>query len=479
MIASCSRLLLFGPPQTLAISGAAKHMRWQNCAVKLSRCDAEEDGVRASRARSLERASPEMGSNDIECVIDAPALSSETEKMFLVFLNDKLISADSFAPLALEVSMAFPDRKWRFFVFDKRTLESIKANPQIFGVLSSLGPIELFTDHRRSTRNEWTFYRLQLRLRAVFFLAELALVTLRFRPTLIHFRALNTWPLRLLYLLNRRRTHIVQPSAVGSNELEARIERSVRRRKPRSCSPAASVIVHYDGAWDVLTDAAGAPALRIQLPTPFSLPSWTALMRKTASDAFLGIGVGPDEEIIAYMLNTMSSAELLDEGTSFLELFRQTLFILDEEAPSLPIVVKRHPATSNEISAAQDSIVREVMAKTNHRIVISNIHPQLIATRARMFVGNWYSSTFQNAVTMGVPTIQYSICSRAVREQNQGKNIRPDLVTHFFDGDEPSFRACVAHMHPKRPHVNNTTAADTCARAEGLAAWIRELGCRV
>ena len=396
--------------------------------------------------------------------------------MFLVFLNDKLISADSFAPLALEVSKAFPGRKWRFFVFDKRTLDSIQANQQIFGVLSSLGPIELFTDHRRSTRNEWTLYRLKFRLRALFFLAELILATLLFRPTLIHFRALNTWPLKLLYLLNRRRTHIVQPSTVGSNELETRIERIVRRRKSRSISPAASVIVHYDGTWDVLTDAVGSSAIRIQLPTPFSLPSWSALVKHTAAEAFQGIGVAPDEEVVAYMLNTMSSAELLDEGSTFLELFRQTLFILAQELPSLPIIVKRHPATSHGNSAAQDSIVREVTAATSHRIIFSNIHPQIVATRARVFVSNWYSSTFQNALTMGVPTIQYTRCSRSVREQNQGRNIRPELVTHFFDGDEPRFRACLAHTRPDRSHVDNTAKADARGRTDGLAAWIRELG---
>jgi hypothetical protein len=395
--------------------------------------------------------------------------------MFLVFLNNKLISADSFAPLALEVSRSFPSRRWRFFVFDRRTLDAIQANPLIFGVLSSLGSVELFTDHRRAARNEWTFYRLFLRIRAIAILVELLLITVFLRPTLIHFRALNAWPLKLLYLLNRRRTHIVQPSAAGSTEIESRIERTVRRRRATAGAVAASVIVHYGGSWDAL-EAAATNTLRIKLPAPFTLPSWVKFVRRSASEALQEVQVDPDREVVAYMLNTMSSAELLDQGTSFLELFRRTLLILAEELPDLPVLVKRHPATVPEVFKEQERIARDIVYSTGHKILFSNIHPQILATRARVFVGNWYSSTFLNAVIMGVPTFQFSVCSSSVRQQSQGQNIRPDLVTQFFDDDETGFRNALCQLRPIMIGRAEGEKTDGVSQLDAVAAWVRELG---
>jgi hypothetical protein len=380
--------------------------------------------------------------------------------MIFIFLNDKLISADTFLPIALEMRSRTNDRI-EFHCFDARTYKAIGENEIIARTMASIGTLHLLTDHRRSTRNEFTIYRLKQRIAAAIRLARILIIVLTRRTTLIHFKALNRYPLRLLYLANRRRTILVQSSAADSSELEAQLDRLVKERFIDSTAPAASVLVHFNEHWPPLEDYRLTAVPRYRVTVPYRRKAWLTYLLEWRDSLLANYGIASGSGAVCFMCNTMSTDVLLDENTSFKVLFRQTLEILAEELPDVPVLVKRHPATTPEIASIQADIVRTV----GHHISFTNLHPQLLALHSLCFIGNWYSSTFLHAKLFEVPTIQYTHSSPNVRGVTGDGNPRPDLVSHYIDNDPSALRILLRTLSPARGEWRSIVDCDPMLEA--------------
>ena len=62
--------------------------------------------------------------------------------MIAVFLNNKLISADTIIPLMMSVKEHQPNRTIEFYTFDEETHQELRQNTVLWDALSSIGTLQ-------------------------------------------------------------------------------------------------------------------------------------------------------------------------------------------------------------------------------------------------------------------------------------------------------------------------------------------------
>jgi hypothetical protein len=80
---------------------------------------------------------------------------------------------------------------------------------------------------------------------------------------------------------------------------------------------------------------------------------------------------------------------------------------------------------------------------------VADLHPMLLAARARFFISNWTSTTYFNASTFNVPIIEYVHYAPEVLAITGNRSPRPELVTHFINFDEIRLREAIRDVMAK------------------------------
>lgn len=349
--------------------------------------------------------------------------------MIFVFLNNKLISCDTITPLLLELSEKHPNARIVLYCFGDRTLGIIRRNVVLWNALQQVGQLRSFAGRSK--------IKAVRRAVGLLTLALIAVRALLGDVTFIHFKALNWWPLKLLFLVNRKRTFLFQSSSIGVSEAEKRIGQITALRIPSRVLPAAGTMVGFSETWPAFHDGRTANVPKLVVTPPFRRPAWRAYLLANA-DRYLGpLGLGQRSPFAVFILSSMDRFNLLVDPDAFPVLFEETLEILAQEAPDLPIIVKPHPATLPNILDLQRKIIERSPKK---HVIVADLHPLLLAARARFFIGNTFSSTFASAHLCGVPTIEYTHYSADGLEASGGGSMRADLVTNFINRNPDELR---------------------------------------
>ena len=84
---------------------------------------------------------------------------------------------------------------------------------------------------------------------------------------------------------------------------------------------------------------------------------------------------------------------------------------------------------------------------------MTHLHPSVLATRARLVVANYYSTTLADVFNLNVPTVEYTDYSDRALAVTGGGSMRPEFVTHFINDDRARFRAALTEIMacPRRP----------------------------
>lgn len=348
--------------------------------------------------------------------------------MIAVFLNNKLISCDTILPLLYEAKAESDRRDVEFYCFNKQTSDAIQSNVILYNLINRLGSLILLTNQAPT--------RLGLyiqRVRTFILVSRLSFLALIGRATFIHFKALNEWPWRVLYYMNRQRTYFSESSVVGFTEKENRLMalQGVSPSSPKRIF--ASGLINFHKSWKIL-DHDDAKKLHIyRFGSPRERQHWLTFIQDESDlyfeKEFLAARLDNADEIIVFILGYMGSLKFMKNPESMKMLFRETLFILSELRIDRPIFLKPHAVTD-------EKFIRELISdfpKLN--IVITRLHPAVLATRARFFIANYYSNTFYDARVFGVPTIEYTEYSDELSHAMKGESIRPEFVTHFIPRD--------------------------------------------
>ena len=272
------------------------------------------------------------------------------------------------------------------------------------------------------------------------------------RTRLVHFKALNEWPLRLLYCLAPARTIYVQGAALAHSQLEKTIDQLNKPRNYRHVVPAAGRLVAFQSTWPSLSHELLHDVPRHIVPEPASLSSWHDYLKDSAREYLKPLYDhfgGKPRALALFILSSFDRAPILADPDGFPDLFKTTLEILSECAPDLCVAVKPHPATSPTYRAIIADIIAARQAE-GQKVAETHLHPLLLAQSVNFFIANLFSTTFLNAIAAGVSTIEYTSLTDEVLSHTQGGSFRPSLVTHFINNDPAMLRTVVRQLSEGR-----------------------------
>jgi hypothetical protein len=360
--------------------------------------------------------------------------------VIFVFLSRKLITLDTIVPLLHELKQRAPDARFELICFDKATEDTIRENVVLHEAVQKLGRLRMM--------GRWGSGWLRLlghRIWIAGALLRIAFWLMHPRTRLVHFKALNEWPLRLLYCLAPSRTIYVQGAALAQSDLEKTIDQLNKPRRYRRFVPAAGRLVGFQPNWPLLSNEYLKDVPRHIIPEPASLTSWHDYLRVSSQGYlkpfYVNLG-GEPENMTLYILSSLDRAPILADPDGFPRLFGETLEILSEVAPDLAVAVKPHPATKPKYRQIIADIIAARRA-AGQNVIETHLHPLLLAQKVNFFIANMFSTTFLNAAAAGVPTIEYTHLTDEVLSHTQGGSFRPELVTHFVHADPVKLKSIV------------------------------------
>jgi len=370
-----------------------------------------------------------------------------------VFLNNKLISCDTITPFLYEVCKKNPSVKLRLFTFDDRTYKNICETELLHDAICEHGVLIRFTDHKRVSRHQSFVIRLGFRVRAIFMLVWLMSIAIFSRPVFLHFKALNNWPLRVLFLLNKRRTFLCEPSTAGVTTVERETDYLIKDRIETNMLPAASASIGFSGKWQPPLTKDSNPLPFYYVGRPYLRAVWREYVTDKAHELMQEAGYKKEQLQLVYILSSMDNTNMLQDGETFLALFERTLALLHKIAPEVRILVRRHPATLPEYIEYQD----EIMAGSVHQNVqVTNWHTGVLCHISCGLIANAYSSTFDLARSYGVRTVEFSHYSNDFLMVTNGQSARPDMTSFFVQDNDDGFIFAIKALLSKAASKENT-----------------------
>lgn len=350
-----------------------------------------------------------------------------------VFLNRKLISCDTILPLLMEIKRANPARRIEVWVPDRATQDVIATNRVLGDMLASIAKTRpLSGRHLGPARRKLHQVTTALRL------ALLAAKGLLGHANFIHFKALAKKPLDLLYKLCPDRTYLAENDSYGFSRLMAQVTFLTPTPPEGRPPPPAGVLIAFSPEWHQLSHHSFAGKRRFLFGTPRRRKSWIAHIRATADryleEDFRAAGLALPDEFLAVMLGFFGPLPYLTHPSAVEELLDESLREMADLAEGRPILLKPHAITDMAV------LQRVLDAQPKGRFLVSYLHPMVLATRSRLVLANYFSTTLADFTTMGVPTIEYTQYRAEALALTGGGSMRPEYVRHFVNRDRAALR---------------------------------------
>ncbi len=346
-----------------------------------------------------------------------------------IFLNNKLISCDTILPVAMEVH-ARTGRQVLFFTTDKWTFDAIRENVVLWHAIHRIGRLILLGNKSGTRLSGWV-----AKSKGIALLAFLALKARFGRVSILHFRALHKPPFNLLARIAPDAVFFCESDSYGESELMRRIVEVGAPRSRDEQPPCSGTLLAFSSGWTWLSNPAAAHLPRAVFGQTRTRKIWLDYVRTVAdqfhAEAFAKAGVPDADETIVFMLGYLGALPYMRHEDSTRTLLAETLDVLAELAGGRTIMLKPHLITDMHVVAAE---VARLNAR-GVRTVVANLHPSVLAVRARLFIANYYSTTLADAWHMGVPTIEYTDYSDAALAVTGGGSMNPAYVAHFICRD--------------------------------------------
>jgi hypothetical protein len=360
-----------------------------------------------------------------------------------VFLNRKLISCDTILPLLLELKVRVPEVKVKIWIPDRETFEAIRQNLVLGEVARNVGRIYVLSGGGLTRLG-----RIQHRFLTGFRLVKLGIEALLGQAAFIHFKALSKWPLKAFYYAASGKTFLAENDSYGFTELMSKVTFLIDEVPLTKLAPPAGQLIAFSDNWHLLKHPALAEVPRHMFGPTRLRGAWLEFI-KSKADHYLGLelaraGMGTAEEFLVVMLGFFGPLAYMRDPDVVEELLQETLEELVAAADGHPILVKPHVITDMK------KLQRIIDSVPGARILVSYLHPMVLATRARLVVANYYTTTLVDCHYMGVPTIEYSHYNDRALQLTAGRSMRPEVVDYFINHDRELLRETLEKLL-KRP----------------------------
>ena len=391
-------------------------------------------------------------------------MSQETKdrkpSLFAIFLNNKIITCDTAIPIAMEVRRQNPDAEIEIYVGHWPTYQMIQKNRVLWDAANRIGRI-IFYGRSNDNRAKGVIGWIAHRVASMLLLLRLMLKRVFTTTVFMHFRALNHWPLRILYIINPRNTFLCEGIVTGYSENERLIDNTWRARVDYNAEALAKGgLIGFSHDWHIFRTPQHANTPKYTMGNFWYGSAWPEYVVETAekylAEDFRHARVEPAQKIIVYILGYLGAVESVPDPDTFKTLLRRTLEVLHDEAPDMPVFLKPHFNTDVDY-------VRNLISElAPNNFIISHLHPAVLSTRAQFLVANYYSTTMAVARSFGIPVVEYSCYGDKAREIAKGNSIRPDIVNLYVDNDKEKFRQTVCDLLavPTEPILPSRRAED-------------------
>ena len=311
-------------------------------------------------------------------------------KGIIVFVKNKLISLDSIAPVLLELKEK-NNISSTVVVFDQMAHEGIKTNVVLRDLINFTGR-ELFVS--RGINN--------IVFRKPIILVTLLGVFFKFiiGYKIIHFGTLNSWPLKYLFFFYRKNIFFAQQDSFRHTWGKVHIKLGLKYKTKN---------VFFFGE---------TRTRKIWLD--YCTQNSHYYLNKYHS------GIDFSRGCAVFILSTFEELNEINPRNSMLNLFYETITVLS--SLNIPVLLKPHVFTDLDIV--------EKAIKDNKNFHITSIHPTILALNSNFFIANVYSTTFADAKSLGISTIEYTDYSKELLRATNEKSYGYEYVEYFINNNK-------------------------------------------
>lgn len=372
--------------------------------------------------------------------------------MLTVFLNNKLISCDTILPLAMEVHQR-TKKPVKFVTLNEPTYQAITENVVLWNAIHEIGSLSLLGSSKKSLTQ-----KIKNRIHALSVLTPQMLKASIGSTKFIHFRALNRKPLRPLAAVAGSSAFFCESSSYGETQEMRQVVELQGNVSPDTHAPTTGSIVAFQPGWRWLSDPRTKHLPKYVFGATRQRKVWLDYIRRVSDahhHALLdNLHNARHDETIVYMLGYLGPLPYLRSENTTVSLMTETLTSLAKVADGRAIVIKPHVITDRTLL---DQAVHDVRQQYPS-IVVSSLHPMVLAARAQFFISNYYSTTLSDAWSVGVPTIEYTHYSDAALSVTNGHSMRREHISHFIQRDPVALDECMRNLlnRPRAPMPTGT-----------------------
>ena len=352
------------------------------------------------------------------------------KKYLYVFLNKKLISCDTIIPITLHVKRSNPAIKIRFITFDKKTSKIIKENINISRLIDRHATIESFG---------WEFEVIGLnKISKLVHLAKLTLESIFFQVINIHFKALEKFPLSLIYFLNKRNTYIFDSNCWGTSQniIYADFVLDNRSLQDRNKFPAFKNyynLVAFDENWYQLKYAINTKKKISVIKSSRFFKSWLKVIKKEASIEIKKNKILKRKNNIIYILGSLGKGiSAIDKKYTGADLLKETLDIIIKHT-NYHILIKPHAITDMKT-------LNKILSKRDKkRFSILHNHISILSQNSKILVSNYFSQAIPDAWINGTKIIEYTKYDKKVLAYCKNSSVWENYIDVFINRNKSMF----------------------------------------
>jgi hypothetical protein len=353
--------------------------------------------------------------------------------MIIVFLKNKLISCDTIVPLLHEIQQR---RKYKvyFIVPSVETENYIKKNIVLHDLMLSMGSISSINKGNVLTK--------------IMFLTKLIYISFScfLKKGYVFYFGKIGGIIEKIARINERRMFMTESDSFGFSD------------HTRKAETAGGLMVHsiekkqkdfYGKNLLIFSEHFKVSDYNIKNKDVFYVgntrdrESWTNYIKKEShkylNSCFSQENLTPTLSIV-YILTYFGDLPCVDTKNSMLQLFKDTLKTLVQEANGIPILIKPHMITDLEI------VKKEILKYPEAKIILTDLHPAVLSVTAIFFIGNYYSTVFGDAIIWDIPTIEFTSYKSAVLKETKGGSVRPEFVTYFINNNLGMLKEIVSSL---------------------------------
>jgi len=369
--------------------------------------------------------------------------------MVIVFINSKLLSADTILPFCISYRNIYPNEKFRFFcVGSRKTVVAIKKNCILnralclTGELSDIGSVgsgllDRFSEKSSIVRKLIVSFNLIWTLFYVF-CAD---------GKVVHFKF---WEHRLLRVFPRiKPKNFVQfhsncwgdnPEVDAANLADGRLTVN----SPLICYGS---VVSFHDYWQKYLDAK-----TLGLPTILASPTrasdeWIKFLNENCADLIIkekmNIDFNFERQPVTIVANTLNQASKCRKLDSPKYCLVTTLDALWRICPQRPVLLKPHIIT--DMGFLEDAI-----SETQHENVqITNTHLAVLGRVSSLAICNLFSLGMADCWFSGCPTLEYTDYNDKVLNATSGRSFGKDFIDIFISGDSANLDMSIKRLLAK------------------------------